>query len=85
MAKTFLQYENVIVNVTEIKYIETSDFWDTENAQRVYRIEINRPLETVQHNQHFIFDFLTKEVRDERHELLKINLEGLDWIEFIGG
>jgi hypothetical protein len=72
--------------VTELRYIEPNNKWNNKTGRLEYLIEINRPIgDAFIPQQYFCFAYDTAEVRDAKMQLLKINLEGIDYINFIGG
>lgn len=86
MAKTFLEFEGKIINVPEIRYIEPLNRWNSKTSQMEYHIEINRPTDNmIIPQQRFTFTYHDADVRDSKMSLIKMLLEGLDYVEFIGG
>lgn len=80
MAKTLLEFENILIDVMEIKRVDKLTEWDDIKEDMVHKIVFNRevPDYYILQNKEFTYD--TSEVRDKQFQLLKRKIGEMEHI-----
>lgn len=86
MAKTFLTFERKSISLGKIDTIEPFERWDDKEGTFIYTIEINRDTTgvIVAGKDSYVFKYFDEGIRDNKMEILRMLLEDVEWIEFIG-
>lgn len=77
MAKTFIDFENCLIDINNIKAIEKTTSWDDINERVSFDIIINNPNRIKVDSFHptFTFKYGSEEYRDRLHQELRERLE----------
>jgi hypothetical protein len=82
--KTFLEFEDKLIDVYNIKDIEATFSWSTKENQMTYNIEINKQhIDSPLTLPKYKFEYKTEEQRNNALELMKIQLTGREGVEII--
>lgn len=84
MAKTLLEWEGKLIDTYGIKRIEKTVAWNYKESVNFFCIEFNKGfLESAHSPTHDKFEYNTEKQRDEKWELLKLQLTDLEFIEIV--